>query len=100
MSTNQFADTYAPLAGTLATPADRISHLVSQGFAGTGALPAGTGVVVSVGGNPVDLVIGLDPTIAFTQVDAEGTLRFRVFERFALRVKDARALVRVRFLDK
>jgi uncharacterized linocin/CFP29 family protein len=100
LSSDQFADTYAPLPGTLATPADRIAPLVAAGFAGTGALPTKTGVLFSVGGNPVDLLIGIDPTLAFTQIASDGALQFRVFERFVLRVKDPRALVRIRFLDK
>ncbi|HTP20837.1 MAG TPA: family 1 encapsulin nanocompartment shell protein [Solirubrobacteraceae bacterium] len=94
-----YADSFAPLPGTLIAPADRIRPLATQGFAGTGALPAGTGVVFSVGGNVIDLVIGVDPLTSFTQVGADGMLQLRVFERFALRIKDATAIVRLRFGD-
>jgi uncharacterized linocin/CFP29 family protein len=92
-----YADAFAPLPGTLATPADRIAPLVTQGLAKTNALPAGAGIVVSVGGNVIDLVIGVDPVGAITQVGADGLLHLRVFERFALRIKDPTALVRLRF---
>ena len=95
-----YADSFAPLRGTLIAPADRIRPLAAQGFAGSGALPARTGLVFSVGGNVIDLVIGVDPLISFTQVDADGLLRLRVFERFALRIKDPTALVRMRFGDR
>jgi len=94
-----YADSFAPLPGTLTAPADRIRPLAAQGFAGSGALAAGTGVVFSTGGNVIDLVMGVDPLVSFTQVGADGLLHFRLFERFALRIKDATALVRLRFGD-
>lgn len=95
-----YADSFAPLPGTLSAPADRIRPLATQGFAGTGALPERTGVVFSVGGNVIDLVVGVDPLTSFTQMGADGVLQLRVFERFALRIKDATALVRLRFEDR
>ncbi|MBI1744417.1 encapsulin [Candidatus Acetothermia bacterium] len=93
----EYADTYAPLANTLIAPADRIKPLVPAGFYGTGTLPDSTGVLLSLGGNTVDLVVGIDATTAFTQVDGEGLYRFRVFERFALRVKDKTGFVELAF---
>jgi uncharacterized linocin/CFP29 family protein len=95
-----YADSFAPLPGTLTAPADRIRPLATQGFAGSGALPEGTGVVFSVGGNVIDLVVGVDPLTSFTQIGADGVLQLRVFERFALRIKDATALVRLRFGER
>jgi uncharacterized linocin/CFP29 family protein len=104
-----YADTYAPLATTLIMPADRIKPLVTSGFYGTGTLPAAggtglpqggpqfTGILVSLGGNSMDLVVGLDPTTAFMQQDVDGNYRFRVLERFALRLKDITAVIRLEF---
>lgn len=92
-----YADTFAPLANTLVMPADRIRPLVSLGMFGTGALPPATGVLVSVGGNTMDLVVGMEPTTELLQQDAEGFYRFRVFERFALRIKDKTAIVHLEF---
>ena len=69
----------------------------SHAFYGTGTLPASTGLLVSVGGGPVDLVLGSDPEVEFMQIDAEGMYRFRTLERFALRVKDATAVMRLEF---
>lgn len=92
-----YADTWAPLTGTLVMPADRIKPLVSQGYFGTGTLPESTGLLVSLGGNTLDLVVGVDPTTAFLQQDNEGLYHFRVFERFALRIKDPTALVQLKF---
>ncbi|MCI0552873.1 MAG: bacteriocin family protein [Anaerolineae bacterium] len=101
-----YADTYAPLKTTLIMPADRIKQLVTKGFFGTGTLPKiddvepskFTGLLVSIGGNTMDLVVGKDVMTAFMQEDPDGNYRFRVLERFALRVKDPSAVVRLDFL--
>ena len=92
-----YADTYAPLATTLIMPADRIKPLVTEGFRGTGTLPELRGILVSLGGNTMDLVMGMDTTTAFLQEDTEGNYRFRVFERFALRLKDESSVIRLEF---
>lgn len=92
-----YADTFASLPTSLVMPADRITPLMSLGMFGTGMLPPSTGVLVSVGGNTMDLVVGIEPTTEFLQVSTEGLSRFRVFERFALRVKDTSAIVRLDF---
>jgi hypothetical protein len=97
LRTEEYADTYAPLPSTLVTPADRIKPLVSSGFYGTGTLPPLRGVLVSLGGNTMDLVMGMEPTAAFVQIDSQGLSRFRVTERFGLRVKDSTAIVRFEF---
>ena len=109
LPTVPYADTYAPLKDSgLTTPADRIKPLVTAGFYGTGTLPAPNGVadapfegvLVSLGGNTMDLVVGIDPTTAFVQEDGKGLYRFRVFERFALRPKDNTAIVELDFEPK
>jgi uncharacterized linocin/CFP29 family protein len=105
LHTIPYADTYAPLPDTLILTADRIKPLMTAGFFGTGTLPsnpAGTeprffGLLVSLGGNTMDLVVGLDATTAFMQQDTDGAYRFRVVERFALRIKDPTAVIRLEF---
>jgi uncharacterized linocin/CFP29 family protein len=92
-----YADSFAPVANMPALPADQIKQLASLGMFGTGALPPKTGVVVSVGGNSVDLVVGLEPTTEVLQQDGEGFYRFRSFERFVLRIKDKSAIVRLNY---
>jgi uncharacterized linocin/CFP29 family protein len=105
LQTVPFADTHAPLQGTLIMPADRIRPLATAGFYGSGTLAAATtdvepqftGSMVSVGGNTVDLVVGTDATTAFSYQDEDGNYRFRVLERLALRLKDISAVVRFEF---
>ena len=53
--------------------------------------------MVSVGGNTMDLVVGIDATTAFMQVSPEGLYIFRVLERLALRLKDISAIIRLEF---
>jgi uncharacterized linocin/CFP29 family protein len=104
LHTIPYADAHAPL-GSLIMPADRIKPIMTAGFYGSGTLvahplgpePLFTGSLVNVGGNTMDLVVGLDATTAFMQQDIDGNYRFRVVERVALRVKDIRALIRLEF---
>jgi hypothetical protein len=93
-----YADTFAPLKSTLIMPADRIKPLVTAGFHGTGTLPPFTGVLVSLGGNTMDLVVGMDAITAFLQEDTEWLYQFRVFERFTLRLKDVTGVITLDFL--
>lgn len=92
-----YADAHAPLPSTLIMPADRIRALMTAGYYGTGTLPEKTAVMVSTGGNTVDVAIAVDAVTAFTQVDEQETYRFRVYERFTVRVKDPTAVVLLRF---
>jgi hypothetical protein len=68
-----------------------------------------TGVLGSLSGNSMDLVRGildvgpdgspLDAAVAFLQKDTTENYRFRVFERFAFRLKDPKAIVLLLFMD-
>jgi uncharacterized linocin/CFP29 family protein len=127
LQTTPFADAHSPLPTTLITPAEPIRHLMTAGFFGTGTLPpyapsgisgtsgtmtglpstpAGvlyTGVMVSLGGNTMDLVRGRmqdeeDVIVRFEQKDVDGNYRFRVLERFALRLKDLTSVVLLEFM--
>jgi hypothetical protein len=60
-------------------------------------LPSYYGSLVSLGGNAMDLVVGIEPTVGFMQQDVDGNFRFRVVERVALRLKDITAVVRLEF---
>ena len=105
LQTTPYADTYAPVAAGLVITADRIKPLTTAGFYGSGTLPTAnlpgaavsSGVLVSLGGNTMDLVVGLDATTSFMQQDPNGTYRFRVVQRFALRLKDTTGVVRLEF---
>jgi uncharacterized linocin/CFP29 family protein len=92
-----FADTQAALPRTLLRPAERIRNLLQSEIHATSHLPPLSGVLVSLGGSALELVVGREPEVAFMFEDGEGRYRFRVWERFALRVKDETAIVRLDF---
>jgi uncharacterized linocin/CFP29 family protein len=109
-----FADLFAAVGiGSLVITADRVQPLVKAGLFGTDTINPGPGsppssssppgspyygVLVSLGGDTMDLVVGLDATTVFTQQDLNELWRFRVTERFALRVLDQAAIQVFEFL--
>jgi hypothetical protein len=111
LDTVPYADLYAAVgSGSLVVTADRVQPLVQAGLFGTGTIspialssqpssppsspsgPSYYGVLVSVGGNTMDLVVGQHATTIFMQQDINQLWRFRVLERFALRVIDSSAI--------
>jgi hypothetical protein len=60
-------------------------------------LPSYYGSLVSLGGNSMDRVVGVDATVGFMQETPDGNFAFRVFERIALRLKDISAVCRLEF---
>jgi uncharacterized linocin/CFP29 family protein len=93
----RFAYASTPLSGTTVTPRDRITPLVTGGFYGTGCLPDDDGLLVSLGGEPTTIYLGIDATTAFTQIEPKGIYRFRVFERFQVVERDSAAFRRLEF---
>lgn len=54
-----------------------------------------SGVVVALGGEPVELVIATDVCVQFLQVTAEPLFVFRVCEKMALRIKEPEAIIQL-----
>jgi uncharacterized linocin/CFP29 family protein len=92
-----FADAYSAISPGLTITADRLTPLVTGGFFGTAALPPQTGLLVSLGGEPTTLYVGLDATTALAQKDLNEMHFFRVFERVQYTARDPRAFVRLNF---
>jgi hypothetical protein len=65
---------------------------------GTSGPPSFYGSLVSLGGNTMDYVRGIDATVGFMQQDTDGSYRFRVFQRGALRIKNIKAVIRLEFV--
>jgi hypothetical protein len=107
-----FADIHAPLAATLIMPADRIkpfvtlkgmNNTVKEMLYGTGTMPLlggaegnPTGLLVSIGGNTVDLVIKTPPTVSQLPYQP-GFYPFQVTTQFAVRIKKKSAFIRFVF---
>jgi uncharacterized linocin/CFP29 family protein len=86
---------YTPANGSLVLPRDRIEPFVGGQLLRSGAIDKTSGVVVSLAGEPVDLVVAVDASPQFLYVDNQARYVFRVFERFAPRIKDPAAVVQL-----
>jgi len=73
-------------------PSDRIRPLIEGPLVRTGTLPPRDGVLVSLAGKPVEIVVAGEIAAKFLQVSAEPRWIFRVSERFVLRVKERDAI--------
>lgn len=99
LETSIFADTHAPVPNTLVTTSDRINPLVDGRFYGTGTLPANTGLLVSLGGNPTTIHIAQDAVAVYNSEDPFGNHRFRVLERVQIVVREPQAFIKLQFVD-
>jgi len=91
-----FADVQTPNNGTLVLPQDRIIPFLGGGpLLRSSTLPVKSGVVVALGGAPVELVVATDMSVGFLQVTTEPMFVFRVFEKLVLRIKQPGAIIAV-----
>ncbi len=82
--------------GSLVLPQDRIIPFLGGGpLLRSSTLEPGNGVVVALGGAPVELVIATDVSLQFLQITTDPDFLFRVREKIALRIKQADAIVRL-----
>jgi uncharacterized linocin/CFP29 family protein len=82
-----------PDAG-LVLPQDRIIPFLGGGpLLRSSTLPDYSGVVVALGGRPVELVVATDVCVQFLQITVNPLFVFRVCEKLALRIKEADAIV-------
>jgi uncharacterized linocin/CFP29 family protein len=83
-----FEKANAPTAA-LVLPSDRIRPLLKGGpFLCSGTMNRKCGIVVSLAGNVVDVVMGTPPTVQFLHRSNVAKFIFRVYERFVLRIRD------------
>ena len=107
LPTLAYADFITPLNRSAIIPAELMKWIVTTPdmtkvhFYGTGALPADIGILLSFGGNTMDLVMSSEMN-AVTLVSAPtGTqYPFIVHEYLALRLKDKSAVVQLKFAQK
>jgi uncharacterized linocin/CFP29 family protein len=111
---NPFEEAFVPINNSTVLPRDRIEPLIGRELlhsSGIDILPhrsdlypqlnkeewQSRGVLLSMANEPIDLALAAEATLEFRQVDLEGRYVFSVFERFALRIKDAKAIVSLMF---
>ena len=92
---NAFLEAQTP-NGSLVLPADRITPMLGGALLRSGSMPEDSGVVVSSGGESIDLVVATPPKAQFLHVNQDAKYVFRVYERFVLRIKDAGAVVPIK----
>jgi len=89
-----FTAAQTPNTGSLVLPQDRIIPFLGGGpLLRTSTLFERSGVVVALGGSPVDLVVATDVSLNFLQVTTDPMFVFRVFEKVVLRIKEPEAIV-------
>jgi uncharacterized linocin/CFP29 family protein len=82
---------------SLVLPQDRIIPFLEGGPLLRSTLIDGhEGVVVALGGSPVELVVATDMSLNFLQVTTDPMFVFRVFEKVVLRIKEPNAILRLR----
>jgi uncharacterized linocin/CFP29 family protein len=109
-----FQAAFTPINNSTVLPRDRIEPLIGRELlhaSGIDILPyepgryqnlntdkwPGRGVLLSMANGPIDLAFAAEATVEFRQVEVDGKYVFSVFERFALRIKDAQAIVPLMF---
>jgi uncharacterized linocin/CFP29 family protein len=93
--------------GTLVLPRDRIEPILGSELLRSSVIddrinwvppePAARGLVISIAGDSMDLVRAVDVTPEFLRIDERGRYEFRVYERFALRIKRQGAIASLEF---
>jgi uncharacterized linocin/CFP29 family protein len=95
LANDLFESIYKPIPNSMVLPADSIPPIINGPLLRSSTLADGTGLVVSLQGNPVEIVVGHDIHPRYLQSTSDGDHLFRVSQRFVLRVKDAKAIVRI-----
>jgi uncharacterized linocin/CFP29 family protein len=91
-----FRAAQTPGKKSLVLPQDRIIPFLGGGsLLRSTTLPKNRGVVVALGGAPVELVIATDVSLNFLQVTTDPIFVFRVFEKIVLRIKEKAAIIQL-----
>ena len=83
-----FEAAHEPSSFSLVLPSDRLLPLLKGPLLRCSQLPDNTGVVVALSANAVDLVVATPPIAQFLQRNENAKYMFRVYTRFALRIRD------------
>ena len=95
---NLFTGAQTPNDKSLVLPQDRIIPFLGGGsLLRSSTLPRGCGVVVALGGAPVELVVATDVSLNFLQVTTDPMFVFRVYEKMVLRIKEKEAITALRW---
>ena len=87
-----FAASVRPTPGSLVLPRDSILPFLNGPLLRSSTLDPDQGVIVSLQGDPVEIVVPKDISVRFLQTTIENHHVFRVSQRFVLRVKEPKAV--------
>jgi uncharacterized linocin/CFP29 family protein len=92
LSPDAFEAVHTPTS-SLVLPRDRILPFLGGDYLRrSNTVPAGYGVIIALGGSPVEIVVASDISIQYLQRTPDPRFLFRVSERIALRVKEWNAV--------
>lgn len=78
--------------GSYVLPKDRIEPLLGTQLLRSSTVKENQVVVVSLAGEPIDLVVATPPKVQFLNVNDDAKYRFRVYEKFVLRIKEEQSV--------
>ena len=91
-----FTDANTPSPGSLVLPKDRLEALLGGGpVHRSSVLENGEGLLLSLGGEPMDRAVAVAPKFEFLRIESNDTRVCRVFERFALRLKEQDSVIKL-----
>lgn len=93
LANDLFTAINTPIPNSMVLPADSMPPLLEGPLLRSSSLPNGKGLVISLQGNPVEIVVPGDISVRYLQGTLDGEHAFRVSERFVLRVKEPTAIV-------
>jgi uncharacterized linocin/CFP29 family protein len=91
LGADAFVAAHTPATG-LVLPADRITPILNGPLLRSGRMAKNHGIVVSLAGSDIDIVVATPPKVQFLQVREDAKYLFRVYEKFVLRIKDESAV--------
>ena len=96
LGNNLYRHATAPFGIEALAPVLRIVPFLGGGDVHrSSTIPPDDGIIVALGGQPIELVLACDMDLKFLQVSLEPRHVFRVYERFVLRIKELDAVFRI-----
>lgn len=90
-----FAMVHKPVAQSMVLARDSILPMIEGPLVRSSVLPPGVGLLISLQGEPVEIVVPGDISVRYLQTTMDGKHAFRVSQRFVLRVKDPSAIAAI-----
>lgn len=98
LSEQQSAEVDRPDRNSLVLPRDRIEPKFEKKIITSPVLPAPTGLLLSISGNPTDRAVAIEPTLRFIHINGNDRYLFSIYGVFALRRKEPEAVIELRFI--